>query len=593
MTYHAPIEDMMMALRSAAGLDAMIASGVAEGIDADLARAVIEEAGRFASEELEPLNAPGDRQGAHLIDGKVQLPDGWADAYARWCDGGWAALPGPTAFGGQHLPKPIAMAVGEIWNASNPSFGVGPLLSQGAVDAIAAGASDTLKATYLPKLVSGEWMGTMNLTEPQAGSDLNALRTRAERQGDGTYRIFGTKIYITYGEHELTPNILHLVLARLPDAPAGTRGISLFLVPKYLVDDAGAPTVRNDVTCVSLEHKLGLHASPTCVMAYGENDGAVGYLIGEENKGLAIMFIMMNAARLAVGVQGVAAADRATQRAIAYATDRKQGRAEATPTGEMAPIVEHPDIRRTLLTMRALTNAARLICMECAAAIDLSERASDPRARTNSAARAALLTPIAKAFSTDIGVEVASMGIQVHGGMGFIEDTGAAQILRDARIYPIYEGTNGIQAIDLVQRKLPLGDGEVVAGYLGELSDTIRELRAANAPGFGTMADDLEAALWSLRQATDWMMARQAEANQRAVLSGATPYLRLFGTTAGGVHLARTALAARSDLEALSGHVDLARFYAANIAVSAGGLARSVMAGSDAVMDAALDRLAG
>ena len=491
MTYRAPVDDIMLALEAAADLDGMLAAGVLDGLDTDTIRAIIEEAGKFASGVLDPLNGPGDKTGSKLADGIVTTPPGWKQAYQQFAAGGWTALPCPTEYGGQGLPNIIAMAACETWSAANLAFELCPMLSQGAIDAIEAHGSPALKATYIPRLVTGEWTGTMNLTEPHCGSDLGALKTRAERQPDGTYRLFGTKIFITYGEHDLTPNIVHMVLARLPDAPAGTRGISLFLVPKVLVDADGALGARNDVVCAGLEHKLGIHASPTCVMKFGEKDGAIGYLVGEENRGLAVMFIMMNAARLGVGVQGVALAERATQRALAYAKERRQGRSAATHGTDMAPIIEHADIRRSLMTMKAMTQAARMICLATAAAIDTAHRGKTEVDRAGANARAALLTPIAKAFSTDAGVEVASIGLQIHGGMGFIEETGAAQYFRDARILPIYEGTNGIQAIDLVTRKLPLEGGKVVAAYLAELERTAAEVAASNQPAFGRTAERL------------------------------------------------------------------------------------------------------
>ena len=504
MTYRAPVDDIMVALDAAAGLDDLIA-GNTIAVDRDTVRAVIEEAGRFATEVLDPLSAPGDRAGSRLVDGKVVTPDGWKDAYDRFIAGGWAALPAPEQYGGQGLPEVVALAAMEIWSAANLSFSLCPLLTQGAIDAIAAHGSDDLQRTYLPKMVSGEWSGTMNLTEPHAGSDVGALTTRAVPQPDGTYRIFGTKIFITYGEHELTGNIIHTVLARLPDAPPGTRGISLFLVPKYLVNADGSLGARNDVVCASLEHKLGIHASPTAVLKYGEKDGAVGYLIGEENRGLNTMFIMMNQARLAVGIQGVAVAERATQRALAYAQERTQGRSARGSAKAMSPIVEHPDVRRNLMTMKALTQAVRAICYATARELDIAHSAKDPSAKSAAAARAALLTPVAKAFSTDIGCEVASIGLQIHGGMGFIEETGAAQHYRDARILPIYEGTNGIQAIDLATRKLPLEGGAVVAAYIAELKKTAEEVRASNRPEFGRMGERLGAAVDALAEASRWM----------------------------------------------------------------------------------------
>ncbi|MBX9590347.1 MAG: acyl-CoA dehydrogenase [Hyphomonadaceae bacterium] len=582
MTYQAPVDDIMQALKTAAGLDGLIGSGVLEGVDEDTIRAVIEEAGKFGSEVLDPLSAPGDRAGSKLVNGRVVTPDGWKEAYKQFADGGWGALAASEEWGGQNLPQIVATAAGEIWNASNLAFGLCPLLTFGAIDAIEAQGSEELKRTYLPKMVTGAWTGTMNLTEPHAGSDLGALKTRAEKQADGSYRIFGTKIFITYGDHEMTDNIIHLVLARLPDAPPGTRGISLFLVPKYLVNKDGSPGVRNDVVCAGVEHKLGIHASPTCVMKYGEKDGAVGWLVGEENRGLNVMFIMMNAARLAVGTQGVSVAERATQRAVAYAKERRQGRTASSRGGEMGPIIEHADIRRTLMTMKALTQAARAICLVTAKETDVARRAKDPAERAAAANRVALLTPVAKAFSTDIGCEVASMGVQVHGGMGFIEETGAAQIYRDARILPIYEGTNGIQALDLVTRKLPLDGGQVVADYIVELTKTVHEVRASNRPEFGRMGERLGEAVVALAEASRWM-GGALQKNPDAAMAGATPYLRLFGLAAGGVYLARGALAAaRGGGQAQP--IAIARFFAENIASAAPGLKETVVGGADSTL---------
>ncbi len=600
MTYKAPVDDMMFALKSAVGLDGLIADGVVAA-DEDTIRAILEEAGKFASEILDPLNAPGDRTGSKLVNGKVVTPPGWTEAYKAFAEGGWASLAAPETLGGQGLPEIVSMAACEIWNSACLSFGLCPLLTQGAIDAVAAHGNDYLKATYLPKMASGEWTGTMNLTEPHAGSDLGALRTKAVRQPDGTYRITGTKIFITYGDHELTPNIIHLVLARLPDSPPGTRGISLFLVPKVLVEKDGSLGKRNDVICASLEHKLGIHGSPTCVLKYGENgDGAVGYLVGEENRGLNVMFLMMNAARLAVGVQGVAIAERATQRAIAYAKERKQGRSAKGRTSstapsdahkasgaEMSPIIEHADVRRNIMTMKAMTQAARAICLATAREIDLAHHAKDPAAKATAMNRGALLTPIAKAFSTDVGCEVASIGVQIHGGMGFIEETGAAQHFRDARILPIYEGTNGIQAIDLVTRKLPLEGGKVVEAYIGEMWRTAEEVRASNRPEFGRMGERLTEAVTALAEASKWLGGQLAR-NPDAAQAAAQPYLRLFGLAAGGTYLARSALAAVRDTASAGGqaatYVALARFFAENLTTAAPGLKETIVTGTDSTL---------
>ena len=587
MTYKAPVDDMMFALRTAAGLPEMMAQGIV-GVDEDTIRAVLEEAGKFGAEVLDPLNWPGDRTGSKLVDGTVVTPPGWSEAYAAFAAAGWTSLAAKEEIGGQGLPEVVSMAACEIWNAANLAFGLCPLLTQGAIDAIQAHGSDYLQQTYLPKMAAGTWTGTMNLTEPHAGSDLGHLRSKAVRQPDGTYRITGTKIFITYGDHELTENIIHLVLARLPDAPPGTRGISLFLVPKRLVHADGSLGRRNDVICAGLEHKLGIHASPTCVMKFGESgEGAVGYLVGEENRGLNVMFVMMNAARLAVGVQGVAIADRATQRAIAYAQDRRQGRSSKGRAGEMSPIIEHADVRRNLMTMKAMTQAARAICLVTARETDVSHRATDATVRAAAANRVALLTPIAKAFATDIGVEVASIGVQIHGGMGFVEETGAAQHYRDARILPIYEGTNGIQAIDLVTRKLPLEGGKVVEAYIGELWKTAEEVRASNRPEFGRMGERLAEAVTALAEATRWLGTTLAK-DPDAAQAGAQPYLRLFGLAAGGIYLARGALAVVRDPGTANGqgatYIALARFFAENLTTVAPGLKESIIAGADSAL---------
>ncbi|MFZ1679968.1 MAG: acyl-CoA dehydrogenase family protein, partial [Rhizobiaceae bacterium] len=496
--YRAPLADIAFALNEVAGLRDTLGKGRFAELTDDLVEAVLAEAGRFAGEEIAPLARVGDTVGARLHNGVVTTPPGWRDLYRRWIEGGWNALPGPVEHGGQGLPTMLSMAALEMWNSASMSFALGPTLTMGAVEALEKHGSADLRERWLGKLVSGEWMGTMNLTEPQAGSDLAALRARAEPQGDGTYRIFGQKIFITYGEHDFTDNIVHLVLARLPDAPAGTRGISLFLVPKYLPDAAGNFTARNDLFCQSLEHKLGIHGSPTCVMIYGDGRhgagaGAVGWLIGEENRGLACMFTMMNNARLAIGVQGVAVAEAATQKALTFARERRQGRGPGDAGPGMSPIAHHPDIQRNLATMQGLTALARALCFTCAHAIDMEHGTGQAHWRE----RAALLTPLAKAFSTDIGVEVASLGLQVHGGMGFIEETGAAMLYRDARIAPIYEGTNGIQAIDLVQRKLPLAGGAQVEALFAEMRAAIADVGGASS-GFGRTAACLASALADL-----------------------------------------------------------------------------------------------
>src|SRR5689334_15625949 len=591
MTYRAPVADIAFALKHAARFAQARAEGVYE-LDDDVLDAVLEEAGKFASDVIAPLNRVGDLHGTPFRDGKVTTPPGWKDAYTSWAAAGWNGLASPEKWGGQDLPHAVNAACIEMWNAGSMAFGIGPVLTMAAVNALAQHGADALKATYLPKLISGEWMGTMQLTEPQAGSDVGALRTRAERAADGTYRITGSKIFLTYGEHDLTDNIIHFVLARLPDAPAGTRGISLFLVPKFLLNPDGSIGARNDVRAHSVEHKLGIHASPTCTMVYGDNGGATGFLVGEENRGMACMFTMMNEARLAVALQGVAVAEAATQHATAYARERRQGhavgRAAGTPAAQSSAIIEHVDVRRMLMSMRTLTRAARAICYATAVAIDRSRRARDETSRAAAHARASLLTPVAKAFATDIGSEVASLGVQVHGGMGYVEETGAAQLFRDARIAQIYEGTNGIQAIDLVTRKLPLAGGAAVGACLDELRATVAAVQAINDPGFGTTGARLGEAVDHLARATAWLRGK-LESEPEAALAGATPYLRLFGLAAGGCMLADEALAAlrlAGDADAPA-RVAAARFFAENLTTAAAGLAASVTEGTAAIPPAA------
>ncbi len=586
MSYRAPVSDMLSTMRHVAGLDRLIADGLAPELEGGVAEAVLDEAARFANDVIAPLNRVGDLTGSKLKDGAVTTPPGWKEAYKAWAEAGWNALPAPEAYGGQGLPALLQSACIEMWNSAAFAFALGPLLTVGAIEALHAHGSDHLKETYLAKLVSGEWMGTMNLTEPQAGSDLNALRSKAERVGDGTYRITGQKIFITYGEHDLTENIIHLVLARLPDAPPGTRGISLFLVPKFMVNADGSLGAHNDLRCSGIEHKLGIHASPTCSMAFGDDDGAIGWLIGEENRGLACMFTMMNNARLNVALQGVAIAERAYQQALAFAHERKQGAALDAPKGApMSPIIVHPDVRRMLMDMRAKTQGARAISYQVAEALDRSHRETDEGKRKAASERAAILTPIAKAYATDIGIDVASTGVQVHGGMGFIEETGAAQHLRDARIAAIYEGTNGIQAIDLVTRKLPLSGGDAVHALINEMRGIVSEVERANNPGFGHAAARLGVAVDSLEKATEWMLGALGSKPADA-LAGATPYLKLFALAQGGTGLARKALATRSEAD---GTADLAtaRFYAECIATEAPALELAVTEGAGAIADAA------
>ena len=585
MTYRSPVADILYSLTHVAGFNDAIGEGIFGEFDAETAASVIGEAGRFATDVIAPLNRIGDLHGARYENGSVTTPPGFRDAYRAWAAGGWAGVTGSPEYGGMGLPHTINAACAELWNGASMGFALCPLLSEGAIGALNAYASEELRRIYLGKLISGEWTGTMNLTEPQAGSDLNAVKTRAERAPDGTYRVFGQKIFITYGEHDMADNIIHLVLARLPGAPPGTRGLSLFLVPKFLVKPDGSLGARNDVRCASIEHQLGIHASPTCVMIYGDGDGAIGWLVGEENRGLAAMFVMMNSARLAVGMQGVGIADRALQQALSYARDRRQGRG---PKGgaEMSPIIEHADVQRMLLTMKAMVHAARGICHLTAVAIDRSHHGGDEAERREAGERAALLTPIAKAFSTDIGDEIATLGVQVHGGMGFIEETGAAQYLRDARIAAIYEGANGVQAIDLVQRKLPLSGGATVAQEIAGMRAIAADVAATGGVAFGATAPRLVEAIEALDRATKFL-SEASGADTQDALAGATPYLRLFGLALGGACLAKAGLAAQNlaaqgDSSQL-GRVALARFFAEKIAPGAAGLESAIRSGAGAL----------
>jgi alkylation response protein AidB-like acyl-CoA dehydrogenase len=586
MTYRAPVADIIYSLKHVAGLATAIDEGRFGDLDLETAESVIGQAGKFATEALAPLDVVGDREGARCANGVVTTPTGFRDAYRRWAEAGWAGVTANPEYGGMGLPHAVAAGCNEMWSGASMGFALCPLLGEGAIGALEVYGSDALRATYLSRLVSGEWTGTMNLTEPQAGSDLSAVKTRAERAPDGSYRLTGQKIFITYGEHDMAGNIVHLVLARLPDAPPGTRGISLFLAPKILVKPDGSLGPRNDVRCASIEHKLGIHASPTCVMVYGDAGGATAYLVGEENRGLAAMFVMMNAARLGVGLQGVAIAEKAYQKALAYARERRQGRAGA---GGMSPIIEHPDVKRMLVTMKALVQAARGICHLTAMAIDLAQHADGAEARAAAGERAALLTPVAKAFSTDVGDEVASLGVQVHGGMGFIEETGAAQYLRDSRIASIYEGTNGIQAIDLVQRKLPLSGGATLKREIADMRAIVAAVAASGETEFGATAARLGEAVDALEQASAYLGGALG-ADLASALAGATSYLRLFGLALGGVCLAKAGLAALSQ-PAERGRIGRARFFAEKLATAAPGLARSIASGA-APLDGCADILA-
>ena len=578
MSYRAPVEDMAFALRKLAGIDRLAGTHF-ESFDDDLIDPILEEAGKLASDVLAPLNQPGDEQGAQLTGDGVVAPHGFAEAYRQFAEGGWMGLAAPVEWGGQGLPRTLSNAVLEMLHGANMSFGLCPMLSAGAIEALLAHGAKAEQKKYLPKLISGEWTGTMNLTEPQAGSDVGALKTKAVPQDDGSYKISGQKIYITWGDHDMTDNIIHLVLARLPDAPEGSRGISLFVVPKVLVNEDGSLGDRNGVKCIGLEKKIGIHASPTCVMEY---EGATGWLVGEENKGLACMFTMMNAARLNVGLEGVGVSEAAYQAAYAYAQERKQGRVEGVDGP--APILHHADVRRTLTTMRAHTMAARAICYACGVAADLADASDDEATREAASLREELLTPIAKAWATDTGVEMASFGVQIHGGMGFMNETLAAQLYRDARIAPIYEGTNGIQAIDLVGRKLSMAGGRAMTDMIEEVRETARAARETNDPQLGQIADRLVAAADALNEATEWMKGVMKDEREKG-LSGATAYLELAGNVIGGHYLAKGALSARADNSPLRGRMTaLAGFFSETALAEAPGRVSGITKGGDSFL---------
>jgi alkylation response protein AidB-like acyl-CoA dehydrogenase len=567
MTYTAPLADMRFALREVAGLGKIASLPGYEHATDDTIDAVLEEAAKLAGNGLAPLNRDGDKVGARLENGVVRTAPGFTAIYKEFVDGGWNSLPFDPEFGGQGMPWLLAATVQEMWQAANMGFGLVLLLNQGAIDAIHHHGSDAQKAQYLPKMISGEWTGTMNLTEPQAGSDLGQLKSRAVKSGDH-YLVTGQKIFITYGEHDLTENIVHLVLARTPDAPAGVRGISLFIVPKFLPEADGKPGKRNDLRCVSLEHKLGIHASPTCVMSFGDDGGAVGYLVGEEGRGLSYMFTMMNNARLSVGIQGLAIAERAYQQAAAFARSRVQSKDDGSPKPDPVSIVHHPDVRRMLMSMRAQIEAMRALGYYTAAGIDGALRTPDKAAARKIQDRVDLLIPIVKAWFTDLGNEISSTGVQIHGGMGFIEETGAAQHLRDARILPIYEGTNGIQARDLVGRKITKDGGETMLALVAEMRALAKEMKAAPGDDISAICAGVTASADALEEATKWV-AQTAKAELANALAGSVPFLRLAGTALGGWLLARSALVAQQRLAERDGDpafleakLITARFYA-------------------------------
>lgn len=536
--YKAPIKDMQFVLDHVSRMPQLSQLSTFEDASADMVSAILEEAGRVSAAVVAPTNITGDQQGVRLEGSKVIIPEGFADAYQQYAEGGWGSLQFDPEYGGQGLPYSLSIPVMEMWQSANLAWGLCPLLSQGAVEALSINGCEQLKQTYLPKLISGEWVGTMNLTEPNAGSDLSVLRCKAEPEGDH-YRIRGQKIFITWGDHEMAENVIHLVLARLPDAAPGVRGISLFLVPKFQLDEQGNPGEPNDVQVTALEHKLGIHASATCVMAFGEREGSIGYLVGEEGKGLACMFTMMNNARLAVGLQGVAVSERAYQQALWFAGDRVQGKAEGY--SEAGPILRHADVRRMLLNMKALTEAGRALTYDACASLDFAHALEDAEAAAKEKARAAYLTPIVKGWCTEVAQEVTSLGIQVHGGMGYIEETGAAQFYRDARILPIYEGTNGIQALDLVGRKTLFDKGQAAQGIFQEIAEVVEQARAS--ADFNQQGEQLAAALQAARQATDALLSQSASDAQYAN-SVAFNYMMMMGTLCGGWELLKSALAA-------------------------------------------------
>ncbi|WP_286240739.1 acyl-CoA dehydrogenase [Neptuniibacter halophilus] len=582
--YKAPQKDMNFALRHNARMQQLAGlPGYEEATD-DMVEAILEEAAKLATGVLSPLNEVGDQTGVKLDGVDVPTPAGFAEAYRQFAEGGWGSLQFDPEYGGQGLPYALSIPVMEMWQSANMAWGLCPLLSQGAVEAIFHNATDELKERYLPPLISGQWTGTMNLTEPQAGSDLAAIRCRAEKEGDH-YRIKGQKIFITWGEHDMAENIIHLVLARLPDAPPGVKGISLFVVPKFMVNADGSLGERNDAKCVSLEHKLGIHASPTCVMAFGDDEGAIGYLVGEENRGLACMFTMMNNARLAVGLQGVAISERAYQHALDYAHDRVQS--PAVGSREAGPIIQHADVRRMLQTMKSVTEAGRALAYDACASLDFAHQSEDPGVRAREAARAAYLTPIVKGWCTELAQEVTSLGVQVHGGMGFIEETGAAQHYRDARILPIYEGTNAIQALDLVGRKTLFDGGEAGAAVQAEIAELIAALKQQ-----GDLSDEAEALEKVLELAQHAQTSLLSTAPDDPLLPGSVAfnYLMLMGTLCGGWQLLRAALAAQQalteggDTEFLQAKILSARFYVAQVLPRCAGYAQMVAAGSQSVM---------
>ena len=586
MSYTAPIKDMLFAMEHLANLEQVAQIPGFEDAGLETAQAVLEESAKLCEGVVEPLNIAGDTQPSSFDSGKVTTTPGFKEAYQQFMEGGWQGLQHPTDFGGQGLPKTIGAACVEMLNASNISFALCPLLTDGAIEALLTAGSDALKATYLEKLISGEWTGSMNLTEPQAGSDLALVRTKAEPQPDGTYKVFGTKIFITYGEHDMADNIVHLVLARVVGAPEGVKGISLFVVPKFLVNADGSLGARNDVHCVSIEHKMGIKASPTAVLQYGDNGGAVGYLVGEENRGLEYMFIMMNAARYGVGMQGIGVSDRAYQRAVQYARDRVQSRPVDGSVAGSAAIIHHPDVRRMLMTMRAITEGCRAMATTAAAAYDAAHHHPDAEVRKANAEFYEFMVPLVKGYSTESSLEVTSLGVQVHGGMGFIEETGAAQYYRDAKILTIYEGTTAIQANDLVGRKTARDGGKNAKDIAAQIAKTESELQASGTVAAQAMALHLKNAREAFLDVVDFV-AGKAKASPNAVYAGSVPYLMLTGNLVAGWQMGRALLVAQSkaaqgeDVAFMQAKVVTAQFYAEHILTRTTSLRDSILAGGE------------
>jgi alkylation response protein AidB-like acyl-CoA dehydrogenase len=594
MTYRAPVKDMLFVMKELAGIAELAQLPAFEDAGYDTAQAVLEECARFNQDVVAPLNVEGDRNPSYLKDGQVFSTPGFKEAFKQFGEGGWQGLQHPTDFGGQGLPKLIGAACGEMINSANVSFALCPLLTDGAIEALLTAGSDAQKATFLPNMMSGKWTGSMNLTEPQAGSDLSLVRTRAEPQPDGTYKLFGTKIFITWGEHDMAENIVHLVLARVVGAPEGVKGISLFIVPKFLVNADGTLGARNDAHCVSIEHKMGIKASPTCVLQFGDHGGAVGTIVGQENRGLEYMFIMMNAARFGVGVQGIAVAERAYQKAVGYARDRVQSRPVDGSLPAAAAIIHHPDVRRMLMTMRACTEACRAMALVAASAFDAAHAHPDASVRAENQTFYEFMVPLIKGYSTEMSLDVASLGVQVHGGMGFIEETGAAQYMRDSKILTIYEGTTAIQANDFVGRKTARDGGNTARAIVARIEATEQALAASPNKDAQAFAKRLTAARLAFLDAVNFI-AGNAKTSPNAAFAGSVPYLMLGGNLVGGWQLGRALLvavdriAAGDDVPFMTAKIATARFYGDHILSKAQGVRDSIVDGADGVLDMPLE----